>query len=624
VTKRAIQLLLLTATLGWAQQNAQQGVIQVNVDARDAPRRLIHVQLHIPARPGPITLLYPQWIQGEHGPTGPIADVVSLKFRANNKTISWRRDSVNLYAFHMTMPEGSTALDAAFDFISPADAGGFTEGSSMTTELAVLNWNQYVFYPQGTQVDRVPYQATLHLPHGWHYGTALSIAQESGDEIAFQPTSLATLIDSPVSAGAHYKTVDLGIFNGAAHYIHIAADSERALAMPLQAVKQYKRLVAEAGAMFGSRHYRSYHFLLTLSDHVASFGLEHHESSDDRLGERTLLDNDLFTFYSELLPHEYVHSWNGKYRRPAGLATKDYNQPLRGDLVWMYEGLTEYLGSVLATRSGMETPELFRERLAYVISHLEYESGRTWRPLADTAISAQILFSAREDYSALRRGIDFYGEGQLVWLEVDTLLRQLSHGTKSIDDFCREFYASGDASPSVNPYTLDDVIAALNRVTPYTWADFFRERVDTVQTGAPVQGVENAGWKLTYDDIRPEYWNTTEDQDRTTDMLPSLGISVKSDGLVADVVIGSPAQRAGVAPGATITSVNGRQFSATVLREEVQGAARNNDPIELIVRNGEHTSTRKADYHGGERYPHLERRNGQPDTLTEIVQPRAK
>jgi predicted metalloprotease with PDZ domain len=624
VTKRAIQLLLLTATLGWAQQNAQQGVIQVNVDARDAPRRLIHVQLHIPARPGPITLLYPQWIQGEHGPTGPIADVVSLKFRANNKTVSWRRDSVNLYAFHLTMPEGSTVLDVAFDFISPADAGGFTEGSSMTTELAVLNWNQYVFYPQGTPADRVPYQATLHLPHGWHYGTALSIAQESGDEISFQPTSLATLIDSPVSAGAHYKTVDLGIFNGAAHYIHIAADSERALAMPLQAVKQYKRLVAEAGAMFGSRHYRSYHFLLTLSDHVASFGLEHHESSDDRLGERTLLDNDLFTFYSELLPHEYVHSWNGKYRRPAGLATKDYNQPLRGDLVWMYEGLTEYLGSVLATRSGMETPELFRERLAYVISHLEYESGRTWRPLGDTAISAQILFSAREDYSALRRGIDFYGEGQLVWLEVDTLLRQLSHGTKSIDDFCREFYASGDASPSVNPYTLDDVIAALNRVTPYTWADFFRERVDTVQTGAPVQGVENAGWKLTYDDIRPEYWNTTEDQDRTTDMLPSLGISVKSDGLVADVVIGSPAQRAGVAPGATITSVNGRQFSATVLREEVQGAARNNDPIELIVRNGEHTSTRKADYHGGERYPHLERRNGQPDMLTEIVQPRAK
>ena len=494
----------------------------------------------------------------------------------------------------------------------------------MTSELAVLNWNQYVLYPQGMPADQLRYQATLRLPHDWHFGTALGVAKESGDEIEFQSTSLSTLIDSPVAAGAHYKTIDLGTFDGAPHYIHIVADSERALAMPPQAVKQYKRLVAEALALFGSRHYRSYHFLLTLSDHVASFGLEHHESSDDRLGERALLDEDLLTFYSELLPHEYVHSWNGKYRRPAGLATKDYSEPLRGDLVWMYEGLTEYLGSVLTTRSGMETPELFRDRLAYVISHLEYESGRSWRPLADTAISAQILFLAREDYSALRRGIDFYGEGQLVWLEVDTLLRQLSHGTKSIDDFCREFYGGGVTGPSVNPYTLDDVVASLNRVQPYAWADFFRERVDTVQTGAPVQGIENAGWKLTYDDIRPEYWSTTDDQDRTTDMLPSLGMTVKSDGLVADVVIGGPVQRAGIAPGVTITSVNGRQFTATVLREEVQGAAKTTNPIEFMVRNGEYTNTRKVDYHGGERYPHLERRNGKADMLTEIVQPRAK
>lgn len=620
MTTRATFLWLLSVAPIWAQQ----GVIQVNVDARDAPRRLIHVQLHIPASPGPVTLLYPQWIQGEHGPTGPIADVVNLKFRANDQTLAWRRDAVNLFAFHLTIPQGGAALDAAFDFISPADAGGFTEGSSMTTELAVLNWNQYVLYPQGMTADQLRYRATLRLPHGWHFGTALDVAKEAGDEIEFQPTSLATLVDSPVSAGAHYKTIDLGVFNGSPHYIHMAADSERALAMPSPAVKQFKRLIAEAGALFGSRHYRSYHFLLTLSDHVASFGLEHHESSDDRLGERTLLDADLLTFYSELLPHEYVHSWNGKYRRPAGLVTKDYSEPLRGDLVWMYEGLTEYLGSVLATRSGMETPELFRERLAYVISHLEYESGRTWRPLADTAISAQILFPAREDYSALRRGIDFYGEGQLVWLEVDTLIRQLSHGAKSIDDFCREFYNGSETTPAVNPFTLDDVIASLNRVQAYAWADFFRQRVDTVQPGAPVQGVENAGWKLTYDDIRPGYWNTTEDQDRNTDTLPSLGILVKSDGLVADVVMGGPAQKAGVVPGATITSVNGRQFTATVLREEVQGAAKTTDPLELTVRSGEYTSTRKVDYHGGERYPHLTRQNGKPDMLTEIVEPRAK
>ncbi|MEO8049635.1 MAG: PDZ domain-containing protein [Acidobacteriota bacterium] len=618
--KRATLLWLLTAAFGWAQQ----GVIQVSVDARDAPRRLIHVQLHVPVSSRPITLLYPQWIPGEHGPSGPITDLVNLKFRANNQTLDWRRDSVNLFAFHITTPQGSMALDASFDFISPADAGGFTEGSSMTTELAVLNWNQYVLYPQGAPADQLRYQATLRLPHNWRYGTALGVARESGDEIEFQPVSLTTLIDSPVSAGAHYKTIELGAFAGAPHYIHIAADSERALAMPEQTVKQFERLITEAGAMFGSRHYRSYHFLLTLSDHVASFGMEHHESSDDRLGERTLLDDDQLRYFAELLPHEFVHSWNGKYRRPAGLATKDYSEPLKGDLVWMYEGLTEYLGSVLAARSGLETQALFRERLAYVISHLEYQSGRSWRPLADTAISAQLLFSAREDYSALRRGIDFYGEGQLVWLEVDTLIRQLSHGSKSLDDFCRTFFAGGDGSPSVNPYTLDDVIAALNRVQAYGWADFFRDRVDAVQTGAPVQGIENAGWNLAYDDARTNYWSATEDEDRTTDMLLSLGISVKSDGLVGDVVMGSPAQKAGVSPGATITSVNGRQFTATVLREEVQGAAKSSDPIELRVKNGDRIGTHKVDYHGGERYAHLERRAGRPDMLTEIVQPRAK
>jgi predicted metalloprotease with PDZ domain len=620
LTKRAALLWLLPTALAWAQQ----GVIQVDVDARDAPRRLIHVQLHIPVSPGPITLLYPQWIPGEHGPTGPIADLVNLKFRSNNQAVAWRRDSVNLYAFHVTIPAGGTTLDAAFDFISPADANGFTEGSSMTTELAVLNWNQYVLYPQGTPASQLRYRATLRLPHNWRYGTALAVGKESGDAIEFQPASLTALIDSPVSAGSHYKTIELGSFDGAPHYIHIAADSERALAIQPRTVKQYQRLVAEAGALFGSRHYRGYHFLLTLSDHVASFGMEHHESSDDRLGERTFLDDDLATYYAELLPHEYVHSWNGKYRRPTGLATKDYSEPMKGDLVWMYEGLTEYLGSVLAARAGLEPPDLFRERLAYVISHLEYQSGRSWRPLADTAISAQILFAAREDYSALRRGIDFYGEGQLVWLEIDTLIRQLSRGTKSIDDFCREFYGGGETSPSVNPYTLEDVIAALNHVQAYGWADFFRERVDTVQSGAPVRGIENAGWKLTYDDTRTDYWSTTEDQDRTTDMLLSLGLSVKSDGLVGDVVIGSPAQKGGVAPGATITSVNGRQFTATVLREEVQGAAKSSELMEFVVKNGDHLSTHKVDYHGGGRYAHLVPRNGKPDMLTEIVQPRVK
>jgi len=610
VTRRALLLAFLAPALAWPQQ----GVIQVSVDARDAPRKLIHVQLTIPANPGPLTLLYPQWIPGEHGPTGPINDLVNLRFHAKNQTIPWRRDSTNLYAFHVTVPTGATALDAAFDFISPTDASGFSAGSSMTTELAVLSWNQYVLYPQGTVADQLRYQAKLRLPHEWHYGTALGVAKESGDEVEFGPVSLTTLIDSPVSTGAHYRTVELGTVDGAPHYMHIAADSERALVITPETIEHYRKLIAEAGALFGPRHYRSYHFLLTLSDHVASFGLEHHESSDDRLDERMLIDDVLLHYHAELLPHEFVHSWNGKYRRPAGLATKNYDEPMKGDLLWMYEGLTEYLGSVLAARSGLETPELFRDRLAYVAAHLEHETGRSWRPLADASISGQLLFDARAEYATLRRGLDFYGEGQLVWLEVDTLIRKLSHGTKSIDDFCRAFYG-GEAGASVNPYTLDDVVAALNRVQPHDWAAFFRQRVDAVETRAPVAGLENGGWKLTYNDKRSDYWATTEDEEKVTDLMLSLGVSVKSEGLVEDVAIGGPVQKAGIAPGAKITSVDGRAFSPTVLRE----AAASGEAVELTVRNGEHISTHKVDYHGGERYPHLERENGKPDLLAEIV-----
>ncbi len=610
MTRRTLLLGLLTCSFAWAQP----GVVQVSVDARDAPRKLIHVQLTIPAAPGPLTLLYPQWIPGEHGPTGPINDLVSLRFHAKDQIVPWRRDSTNLYAFHVNVPPGATALDAAFDFISPTDAGGFSAGSSMTTELAVLSWNQYVLYPQGAVADQLRYQAKLRLPHDWHYGTALGVAKESGDQIEFRPVSLTTLIDSPVSTGAHYRTVELGTVDGAPHYMHIAADSERALAITPETIEHYRKLIVEAGALFGPRHYRSYHFLLTLSDHVASFGLEHHESSDDRLDERMLIDDVLLHYHAELLPHEFVHSWNGKYRRPAGLATKNYDEPMKGDLLWMYEGLTEYLGSVLAARSGLETPELFRDRLAYVAAHLEHEAGRGWRPLADASISGQLLFDARGDYATLRRGLDFYGEGQLVWLEVDTLLRKLSHGTKSIDDFCRAFYG-GEAGPSVNPYTLDDVVAALNRVQPYDWPAFFRQRVDAVDTHAPVTGLENAGWKLTYNDKRSDYWASTEDEEKITDLMLSLGVSVKSDGLVEDVAIGGPVQKAGIAPGAKITSVDGRAFSPAVLRE----AAGSGEPVELMVRNGEHISTHRVDYHGGEKYPHLERENGKPDLLTGIL-----
>ena len=619
------------AALGMPQARvwAQPDLVRVKVDASDAPRKLIHVQLSIPAAPGPLTLLYPQWIPGEHGPTGPIADVVNLKIFSRGRPVVWKRDARNLFAFHVMQQPGGTALDVTFDFISPVGAGGFSAGSSMTTRLAVLSWNQYVLYPQGVAASQLRYQASLRLPRGWQYGTALPVLRQSGEDIEFQPVSLATLVDSPVSAGAHYKTVEFGVFDGIPHYMHIAADSDRAIDVRPEFVRQYQRLIAEAGVLFGARHYRGYHFLLTLSDNVASFGLEHHESSDDRLDERSLTDEALRQYHAELLPHEYVHSWNGKYRRPVGLATQDFSEPMQGDLLWVYEGLTEYLGAVLAVRSGMESPELFRDRLAVLAAHLEHESGRAWRPLSDTSVSGQILYGARGDYAALRRGTDFYGEGQLVWLEVDTLIRRLSRGTKSIDDFCRLFFGSSagaaeQSGPSVNPYTLDDLIAALNAVQPNNWAAFFRRRVDMVRAAAALQGLENAGWRVTYDDHPSAFWTAEEEHNKAADLTLSLGLVVKSEGGVDDVEIGGPAQKSGIAPGVRITSVNGRRFNPSALREAVQAAQKNGDLIEVVAKDGDYSNTYWIDYHGGEKYPHLDRQIGRTDLLRAITLPRTE
>jgi predicted metalloprotease with PDZ domain len=349
-----------------------------------------------------------------------------------------------MYAFHLDVPDGATALDVAFDFISPPDEQGFSSGSSATSRLAVINWNQLTLYPQGAQPDDLQVQASLRLPDSWTFGTALPLRPNTGAEIDFEPVSLTTLIDSPLAAGLWYNRVGLGTDLGAPHFLDIVGDSARAIEMGPDAIAAYKRLVAETGALFGARHYRDYHFLLTLSDHVAHFGLEHHESSDDRVGERTLIDDAPRKMSATLLSHEFVHSWNGKYRRPAGLASGEhdggYDFPMKGDLLWVYEGLTEYLGEILAPRSGLETPQEFLDSLAMTAAAMDAEKGRTWRPLADTAVDAQVLYEAGNDYENYRRSVDFYPEGTLIWLEADVQIRQLSKGAKSLDDFCRAFF----------------------------------------------------------------------------------------------------------------------------------------------------------------------------------------
>ncbi len=605
-----------------------QNMVRLRVDATDAPRRLFHVQMSLPVKAGALTLLYPEWIPGEHGPTGPIANLVGLKIQGGGKTIAWKRDSVNMFAFHLDVPAGVSSLDVAFDFISPPESEGFSSGSSATSELAVLNWNQLVLYPQGTQPDDFQYQATLRVPNGWRYGTALPIQRESGNEIEFQPAALTTLIDSPLSAGAHYRTIDLGSDGGAPHYLHIAADSDRALEVSPEVVNQYKNLVKESGALFGSRHYRGYHFLYTLSDHVAHFGLEHHESSDDRYSERALIDPEPQKTLGFLLPHEFVHSWNGKYRRPGGLISGGhdggYDTPMKGDLLWVYEGLTEYLGEVLTPRSGLWSAEDYRESLAGTAAELDTKFGRTWRPLEDTAVAAQVLYEAGADYGNYRRSTDYYPEGTLIWLEADVMIRQRSQGAKSLDDFCRAFYGGPGGAPALKAYNFEDVVAALNAVQPYDWAGFLNQRLHSTDAHAPLGGIEHSGWKLVYDGVRSEFWKAVESDHKEVDLTYSIGLRVKEDGGIVDVRYAGPAQKAGVAPSVKLIAVNGRQFNPTVLREAVARTATDPKPVELLLKNGEYYETQRVEYRGGEKYPHLARDTAAKDLLSEIIAPKVK
>jgi predicted metalloprotease with PDZ domain len=624
--------IALLALIVWCAASLAAGdakpPIRITVDLRDAPRRIFHARLEIPAAPGPLTLVYPKWLPGEHEPSGPIADLAGVKFTAGGKPLAWRRDDVDMYAFHCEVPAAAHSVEVELDYLSPSGAGSFSTSPAATAQLAVLSWNTLLLYPQGSKSDELIYSAALRLPAGWKFGSALEIAKQSAAEIEFQPVSLTTLIDSPVITGAHFRAIPLTPGETPAHQIDLAGDSAAAVAMSSGLAAQYKQLVADTGALFGARHYRHYDFLLSLSDYIHAFGLEHHQSSDDRVPERTLLDPDLRYIHGGLLPHEFVHSWNGKYRRPAGLATSDFQQPMRGELLWVYEGLTQYLGSVLAARSGLWTPEQYRENLAWVAGYLDRRPGRTWRPLADTAVAAQLLYGARQEWEAWRRGVDFYEESELIWLEADVIIRRESKGRRSLDDFCRRFFGGQSGPPAVVTYTFEDVVTTMNGVTPYDWKGFFRARLDSTSPRAPLGGIEASGWRLVYDENPNEHLRATEETSKITDAQFSLGLILKhdeasrDDGVIEDVIPGTPAALAGIAPGMKLVAVNGRRWRPEVLREALRAAKGSNEPIELLIENAEYFKTYRLDYHDGERYPHLARDRAWPDLLEDILRSR--
>jgi predicted metalloprotease with PDZ domain len=613
--------IVLLFSLAVCAENAPY--ITLAVDASEAPRKIFHAQLVIPAKPGTLTLYYPKWLPGEHGPTGPIADLTGLKFTASGKTLKWRRDLLDGFTFHVEVPAGENAVTANLDYASPASAEpGYSAGMSATEKLYVVSWNTLLLYPAGYTSDQLTYTASLRLPPGWKFGTSLRVVNANANadnEIHFASVSLTMLVDGPVLAGQYMKVVPLTApdENPPAE-LDLAADSSAALEAPEELWGHYRNLVKQAGLLFGARHYTNYHFLLTLSDHVAQFGLEHHESNDSRVDERSLIEEDGRKLTAGLLPHEYVHSWNGKYRRPADLATPDYEQPMQTDLLWVYEGLTSYLGDMLAARSGERTPSLARDELAHIAADLDHRSGRVWRNLQDTADGVPSMQDAPRAWSDYRRGLDYYDEDVLNWLGADVIVRRESKGKKSLDDFCKLFYGAPGGPPTVKPYTFDDVVNTLNQVVAYDWRGFWTDRLSNYGPGAPLAGVQGSGWKLVYDEYPSDLDHARDGDKKSIHARYTLGMFADSEGVVRDTVEGMMSAKAGIGPGMKIIAVNGRHFTADAWHDAIRAAKTNPAPIELIVENTDYFRVVKLDYHGGEKYPHLVRDESKPDVLTEI------
>lgn len=595
--------------------------IDLSVSVTSPQQHVFYVTEKIPVTPGELTLYYPKYIPGEHGPTGPVNNVAGLTFRAAGETLAWQRDPEDMYTFRVDVPKGAHTLTVNFQFLSPVGGGAFTAGVSMTPRIVDLEWNQVALYPAGLPTKDIVVRPSITLPAGWKYGSALVTESSSGDTYSFAPVSFNNLVDSPLIAGEHFRQVDLAPGNSVHRYLDMVADYPKALDIGSY-LENFRDLVVQANDLFASHHYKNYHFLLTLSDHTGHFGLEHHQSSDDRINADLFLNKQTMLGEASLLPHEYTHSWNGKFRRPAKLWQPDFEKPEHTRMLWVYEGLTNYWGEVLAARSGLWTSADYRDVLAYYAATMNHHPGRRWRPLIDTTTAAQLLYDSPGFYKNWRRGTDFYDEGALIWLGVDTKIRELTGNKRSLDDFAKRFYGMDNGSYVTKTYTFDDVVKALDSVAHYDWASYLRQRLDQTNEHAPLGGLTRGGWKLVYSEKPNPYEEAREAIHSFVGAMFSVGLNVGKKGRIRDVLWKGPAFEAGLAPGMTIVSVNGSSFSPGVLRRAIADTAQQGtDKLAIVAKGSGVTATYTVTYSGGLRYPHLERIGGTPDYIDDISAP---
>lgn len=590
------------------------GVIHISVDASDNTRGIFRIAETIPvSAPGALTLLYPKWLPGHHSNNGPISQLAGLELKAGGKALSWRRDPVDVYAFHLEVPEGTSQIEADFQYLAPTDAN---QGRVVTTpEMVTLEWNAVVLYPAGYYVRQINVDASAKFPSDWKDASALEVASREGESVHFKPVSLDTLVDSPVFAGANLRVETLapGV------RLNIFADEPEQLAATEEQIQFHRNLVTQAVKLFGAQHYNQYDFLLELSEREGGIGLEHHRSSENGVKEGYFTKWEDNVSERTLLPHEYTHSWNGKFRRPADLWTPDYRTPMRDSLLWVYEGQTQFWGIVLAARSGLLSHQQALDTLAALAARLDTEAGRKWRPLSDTTDDPIIAQRRPKGWTSWQRAEDYYNEGALIWLDADSLIRQLSGGARSMDDFARAFFGVRDGDWGEMTYTFDDVVKTLNQVQTNDWAAFLHARLDNINVHAPLDGFTRGGYELIYSNTPSDTFKTNEKAHKVTDLSYSVGFVLDKDFAITEVGWDTPAFNAGLTVGTKLIALNGRSLETDQLKADIKAKK---SPLKLLVKTGDFYRTIELNYDGGLRYPRLEKISSSPSSLDALLTPR--
>jgi predicted metalloprotease with PDZ domain len=594
------------------------GEMRLSVDVSDLERRVVHIHESLSGVDGKTVLLYPQWLPGNHAPQGPIDRFAGLRISANGVPVAWARDPVDVYAFHVHTSSPIKSIDVDFDYLSPTSPKvGHLE---LSRDLLILEWNNVVLYPAGYFARQIPVEASIVLPADWQFASALEPMSATAARTVFKQVSLETLIDSPLYAGRYASRLDLDTSAAAPVHLDLFADRPELLAVKPEQLQAYRSLVQQAYKLFGAHHYAHYDFLYSLSDQVEQNGLEHHQSSEDGTDPTSFTEWDKTAYSRDLLPHEFTHSWNGKFRRPADLWTGNYNVPMQDSLLWVYEGQTQYWGQVLAARSGLWNKQEALDQLALTAAFYETQTGRQWRALQDTTNDPIINPRRPMPWRDWQRFEDYYAEGALIWLDADTLIRERSQGKRSLDDFARAFFGINDGSFTVVTYTFNDVVNTLNSVESYDWTAFLRQRLDSIDKPAPLDGLHRGGYKLTYTDSPSDFQKARDAKRKRLSLLFSIGVEIDDkDGSVLLAIWNSPAFKAQLIEGAQILAVNGTAYSADALKAAIAAAKGTKLPIELIIKIGDRFMVTNLDYHEGLRYPHLERDGTGPARLDDIV-----